>query len=304
MTRTKHPRELLAAMVGLSAATALAACGGANAPVLNDEADDCAAACAKETGLPNCPSSPSCTSACTNPRGLPSSCHAAYASSVHCAAISGQVTGCDSKGGAIVTGCESEQNAILACLSASGPDATGTSGSGTDCATVCSRETGLPNCTLSTCLEQCENPENIPARCQSAYAAVVHCAAVAGQITGCDAAGAAQITGCNEEEEALLSCVSSGVDGGESDEGADGGTCAALKWSNPSCNSCMAQRCCWQETACANNADCMFELECGVLCTPGQPNCENDCAMRYPLGRTAFDAMATCQQGNCASQCT
>jgi hypothetical protein len=93
----------------------LFACSGSHGGSGAAEEDDCMEACAKEVGLPNCNSS-TCLNNCSNPQGLPPQCESDYVALLDCTVTIGQITGCNTTGGAVVVGCDGEENTLLACV--------------------------------------------------------------------------------------------------------------------------------------------------------------------------------------------
>jgi hypothetical protein len=90
-----------------------------------------------------------------------------------------------------------------------------------------------------------------------------------------------------------------GRDGGG---GADGGSdCGGLGSTIPACDSCFRDHCCSRGTTCGNNPDCLSLLDCTRPCTTN--SCLQDCATQFPGGVSAYNALNTCMNDNCSTDC-
>jgi hypothetical protein len=77
-----------------------------------------------------------------------------------------------------------------------------------------------------------------------------------------------------------------------------------LGTSMPACDTCMDTSCLAQCGTCsATGSPCMTFLTCAGACASGDQTCVNNCATQSPTGASEYDALITCLQTSCATQC-
>jgi hypothetical protein len=97
-------------------------------------------------------------------------------------------------------------------------------------------------------------------------------------------------------------CVGLGGQTGQGGQGGPSGPCGAI---DPQCSSiatdasgtCIAECCCPQFVACANNSSCRTILSCGDNCTGTA--CVDSCLSANPAGATAATSALSCVQTHC-----
>jgi hypothetical protein len=97
---------------------------------------------------------------------------------------------------------------------------------------------------------------------------------------------------------------SSGTGGaaGGSGTAQDGGsTCGDVQASGAACQACMDRACCQQNGDCTGS--CLDLVDCLTACTPGDANCVASCSNEFAEGAPAYNALAQCLQGSCATSC-
>jgi hypothetical protein len=68
------------------------------------------------------------------------------------------------------------------------------------------------------------------------------------------------------------------------------------------CDACMVSQCCAATSACAASADCARIVECLPRTAAG--DAISGCVdFRYPAGKEAWSALATCRQSSCVDEC-
>jgi hypothetical protein len=75
--------------------------------------------------------------------------------------------------------------------------------------------------------------------------------------------------------------------------------CASI--ATDTCGTCLAECCCTQLVACANNTSCAAIASCGASCTTTA--CESTCESNYPAGQTAATNYLNCGTSYCMSAC-
>jgi hypothetical protein len=65
----------------------------------------------------------------------------------------------------------------------------------------------------------------------------------------------------------------------------------------------MDGKCCSQESACSSEASCLSLLQCLAGCG-SDTTCQNNCATQYPAGVQPANALGSCYQTNCSTQCS
>ncbi len=74
------------------------------------------------------------------------------------------------------------------------------------------------------------------------------------------------------------------------------------------CDTCLGASCCAEDEACGNDQDCMGFIECVDECDPGdggQPDqeCYGNCESEFPNGENELNALDSCMQNDCSTQC-
>jgi hypothetical protein len=130
-------------------------------------------------------------------------------------------------------------------------------------------------------------------------------------VTNCGTSAAPDYRACSNASyhpDCTGKCVSTtSGGGGTGGTGAGGSTgCGAI---NPTCSSiatdacgiCLAECCCTQLVACANNTSCTNLLSCEANCTTTA--CDNGCVSLYPGGETTLNSYLNCGVTNCLTAC-
>jgi hypothetical protein len=178
-------------------------------------------------------------------------------------------------------------------------------GPGGDCSAACAKAANVASCSgiSSTCVSTCQNPQGLPANCQSQYNALIHCAATTGSVTGC-MGSTIQLSGCDTEQAALVACLAPPPpDGGGDGPVGDGGGCTIGVQGNAACTACISGMCGASCTACSGDPACSMTLlmclsNCGA--TDGGTACQMACIAAAPAqAQMEFNDLNTCITNMC-----
>jgi hypothetical protein len=134
--------------------------------------------------------------------------------------------------------------------------------------------------------------------------AVTACGAkgTSGTTTG-DSAGGSGGTGSNTTGSNTTGSNTTG----SNTTGAGGGTgCASTgqDFQIPACNDCLAMSCCAEQTTCDTGTECDATFVCLAKCGSGDMACTTACADASQQGATDYNALITCLQNICQTECT
>lgn len=82
--------------------------------------------------------------------------------------------------------------------------------------------------------------------------------------------------------------------------GNPGGVCPGFT-PQDACDTCLASSCCTQTKNCLQGTACYSFYECAKPCTT--QSCIDSCRSANPSGGSAYDALGSCAQSFCSSQC-
>lgn len=76
----------------------------------------------------------------------------------------------------------------------------------------------------------------------------------------------------------------------------------------PACDTCLGSSCCAEDQTCGSDQDCMGFVSCVDNCVPsdgGPPDqqCYADCQTTYPNGESELNALDSCMQNSCTTEC-
>ena len=80
-----------------------------------------------------------------------------------------------------------------------------------------------------------------------------------------------------------------------------GGASCGLTSGDAACDTCLNASCCTQTTTCVDDADCVALVRCYDACADDA--CAAACDSGHPGGLSKLDAVSTCAETTCKSQC-
>jgi hypothetical protein len=141
------------------------------------------------------------------------------------------------------------------------------------------------------------------AGCPQQLAAYEACKAGGGADGGASSSSSGSGSGGTSSGGLGLPGLDAGGGSSSSSSGSSGaGGCGTITWKSQTCSSCMDSKCCAQARACTDDAACASLLSCLLDCGTST-TCPNDCATANPGGVQAYNALGTCFQNSCATQC-
>ena len=87
--------------------------------------------------------------------------------------------------------------------------------------------------------------------------------------------------------------------------GVCGNDCGDLVFSDePVCQGCVESSCCIEMSACDVGSDCDALITCLDSCPNGDTTCSDACLANYPNGLSNAQALFTCSENSCTTECT
>lgn len=152
----------------------------------------------------------------------------------------------------------------------------------------------------------------------------ISCLAAALVIAACSSDDRAPITSAPDasaSDAAAAKDVGSAIDADVKQDATknDASTCKLTKpysSKDTTCNACAEEQCCGPVNACYSSADCDDGyVNCIIACVllpddagadagdAGPQACLAQCGAQYPTGKALYDALSTCVETSCKSEC-